>query len=88
MRYLRTIRFVLAGTCAEVSRLISDECDRPLQPAERWSSRLHRINCKSCRRFRVQVQHLQAAVKERRLEPALTADAKQRIAQRLSDVSK
>ncbi|MBB6430002.1 anti-sigma factor family protein [Algisphaera agarilytica] len=79
VRYLKAGLFILSGTCEQVSRLISDECDRPLTSEERWASRVHRLNCKQCRRFRVQVRFLESMLGRQRFAPGLTPQARDRI---------
>ncbi|MEM9418617.1 MAG: zf-HC2 domain-containing protein [Planctomycetota bacterium] len=87
VRYLKAGLFILSGTCEQVSRLISDECDRPLTAEERWASRVHLAYCPQCHRFRVQVRHINSHLKEHRLAPGLSLKARDRIARRLEKLN-
>lgn len=42
-------------TCREVTRIYSDELERPLGLRERTSVRLHRLVCTSCTHYRRQL---------------------------------
>jgi len=48
-------------SCKEVSRLCSEEQDRPLSVKERINLRMHLAICKACTNFRHQMQFLRAA---------------------------
>lgn len=66
MSFVKAIRMLLALHCDESTLLISSGQDRTLAPIERWAVRLHLISCRSCRRFRKQVQYLQDAARRLR----------------------
>ena len=66
MSIVKAIRMLLALHCDESTLLISSGQDRTLAPVERWAVRLHLISCRSCRRFRKQVQYLQDAARRLR----------------------
>ncbi len=53
-------------TCKEISMLLSQEQERPLCRAERWSVRLHLLICAGCSNFRRQIELLRTAVRRYR----------------------
>lgn len=72
--------------CDHSTHLVSNDfCDHgELSTAEQWAVRLHELCCRSCRRFRQQVEFMQraaAALAHRELAESehLPADSKQRI---------
>ena len=72
----------LALRCDESTLLISSGHDRKLAPIDRWAVRLHLISCRSCRRFRKQVQFLQDAARRLRkmaMGQKLPTNVRQRI---------
>ncbi|MEM7627305.1 MAG: hypothetical protein AAF333_17040 [Planctomycetota bacterium] len=84
----RDLKLVLTIRCEQSSRLISDECERRLNPIERFAAALHRVNCRWCRRFRSQVAVLQALAEQPPPAPAqLSPAARQRITRALSERS-
>lgn len=52
---------VLALTCDEATRLVSDGFERELRPMERLALRMHLITCRPCRRMRAQFRLLREA---------------------------
>lgn len=42
-------------TCSEVTRIYSEELERPLRLGERASVRLHRLACTGCTNYRQQL---------------------------------
>ena len=52
----------LRRTCRDVTRLLLESQDRPLQPLEAVSLRLHWLACAGCRRFRDQQRVMRAAL--------------------------
>lgn len=89
MNGLKALRLLLALTCEESTRLISDQCERPLSPVERWAVRLHFISCMPCRRFRKQLAFLHQLLQTRyqhdpRLRAArLSPQTRDRIARQI-----
>lgn len=61
MSFFKAAKLLLTLHCEESTRLMSDGLERDLSAVERWAVRLHFISCKACRRFRKQLQFLQAA---------------------------
>jgi hypothetical protein len=53
---------LLALSCREASRLISESLDRKLTRRERWSLRIHTLLCRICRRFARQMDMIREAV--------------------------
>lgn len=49
--------------CKDVARLLSDEQDRALPPADRARMRLHLVMCEACRNVQEQMQFLRRAMK-------------------------
>jgi len=59
-------------SCKDVTRLCSEEQDRPLTLTERLNLRMHLAICKACTNFRQQMVFLRAATRryrEGRKEP-------------------
>src|SRR5271157_3962610 len=56
---------ILTLHCEEASVLASRELDEPLGLAERLAVRGHTLVCRSCRRFRRQLQFLRVALNRR-----------------------
>jgi hypothetical protein len=84
--------WILTLHCAEASELMSQALDEPLGLAERIALRGHLLACRSCRRFRDQLNLLRDALREIASEPVLatetlSADARHRIALALADAS-
>jgi hypothetical protein len=52
---------ILALSCCEASRLISEQQDRVLTRRERWALRIHTWVCDACRRFRAHLDFLRDA---------------------------
>ena len=90
-----TIKFLLALTCDESARLSSEALDRDLSCVERWAVRLHAISCRSCRRFRRQVElfrnamarYLKIHPDKITLDQTLSTEARERIARAILDRS-
>jgi len=88
--------WILAMPCTRATQLISESLDRELPWRLRAAIRVHQFTCRSCRRFRTQIEALRAAL-ARRLEaeggtpapqtPGLSADARERIRDALRDAS-
>lgn len=55
MSTFKVIRTILTLRCAEAAELISRATDEDLPRAERVALRLHTTLCRSCRRFRKQL---------------------------------
>ena len=55
--------------CSEVTRLCSEEQDRPLSLAERVQMRMHLAICTACRNFRRQMGFLRLASRRYREGP-------------------
>lgn len=53
---------LLTASCEEITRLASQELDRPLTRGERFALRLHLLYCSACRRFRQQIRGLREAM--------------------------
>lgn len=79
---------LLALTCREASRLISDSLDRELTRRERWALRIHTLICTACQRFAQQtrmirdaIAHLPDALREQWSDSAakLSADRRAQI---------
>lgn len=89
MSTLKAIRLLLALTCEESTRFMSDSSERELSRVQRWAVRLHFISCKPCRRFRKQLIFLHEAIRERarratgRGAALLSPSARSRITQRI-----
>ena len=49
--------------CKQVSRLLSDDQDGSLPPAERARMRLHLVICEACRHVDAQMQFLRRAMR-------------------------
>ncbi len=49
-------------SCQDVTRLVLESQDRPLDGLERLSLRLHWLACRSCRRFQHQQHVMQQAL--------------------------
>jgi hypothetical protein len=87
---------ILTLHCEEASVLASRELDEPLGLAERLAVRGHTLVCRSCRRFRRQLQFLRAALNRRDAAPeengpghdALSPEARARIERALMQASR
>jgi hypothetical protein len=64
MSRLRTIWHLLNLPCEGIARLASEALDRDLGLMERIALRSHVLYCKACRRYRRQLGHLRAAMRE------------------------
>jgi hypothetical protein len=53
---------ILALSCREASRLVSESLDRQLTRRERWALRVHTILCVACRRYARQTRMIREAV--------------------------
>jgi hypothetical protein len=90
-----TIKMLFALKCEESTRLVSESMDHDLTPAKRWAVRLHAISCRSCRRFRKQIDFIRHAIAQRadldgaELEsaPGLSRVARARIVRAIADHS-
>ncbi len=80
--------------CSAATRVISESLERRPEWHLRAAVRLHQLTCRSCRRFRRQLELLKAALARRAAgaeppaaEPAatLSAEARMRIRQSLSE---
>jgi hypothetical protein len=54
---------VLALSCREASRLLSESQDRALTRRERWALEIHTLLCGACRRFRAHLEFLRGAAR-------------------------
>lgn len=81
-------------SCKHATRLVSESLDRPLSRRESWTLRLHLSMCALCSRFRAQLMFLSRVAAQSHDAPesfpvetgeTLSADAKARILQALSD---
>lgn len=81
----------LMPNCAEMSRLSSQQLDKPLPLRLRLRMFLHSLVCSWCRRYRNQLRFIHRAaplLHDRNLDsplPGLSPIARQRIVQRLRD---
>ena len=84
MTIFRALRMLLALSCEESTRILSDEFDGEISRLEWWSVRLHAISCGACRRFRRQIVLMHEWLAQRGAQPAeLSPEARERIANRL-----
>ncbi len=65
MSWPKDVLKILTLRCEEASVLTSRELDEPLGLAERLAVRGHTLVCRSCRRFRRQLELLRAALNRR-----------------------
>lgn len=90
-RLLRRLLGWLVAPCAEMARLASESCDRPLTPRERLRLRLHGLICRWCRRYARQIAWLHAAAPRLLEEPpqlhqrAMPEEFRDRLKRRLRD---
>ena len=56
MKFFSAIKLILTLHCEESTRLISDGLERDLSFVERTAVRAHFISCRSCRKFRKQLE--------------------------------
>ncbi len=81
-------------SCEHMSRLASEQQDRPLNTRERVMRRIHLRMCTWCRRYEFQLEFLRNQFKHyaseypNKSEGKLPEDAKKRIFKRISDSSK
>ncbi|ABC33967.1 zf-HC2 domain-containing protein [Burkholderia thailandensis] len=54
---------MLLGKCKDITRLLSDELDRPLSLDERLRIRVHLPACTGCRNYRMQIRVLREAAR-------------------------
>lgn len=54
---------MLLGKCKDITRLLSDELDRPLLLDERLRVRVHLPACTGCRNYRMQIRMLREAAR-------------------------
>lgn len=54
---------MLLGKCKDITRLLSDELDRPLSLDERLRMRVHLPACTGCRNYRMQIRMLREAAR-------------------------
>ncbi|KGC74450.1 zinc-finger family protein [Burkholderia pseudomallei] len=54
---------MLLGKCKDITRLLSDELDRPLSLDERLRVRVHLPACTGCRNYRMQIRMLREAAR-------------------------
>ncbi|CAJ5253092.1 zinc-finger family protein [Burkholderia pseudomallei] len=54
---------MLLGKCKDITRLLSDELDRPLPLDERLRVRVHLPACTGCRNYRMQIRMLREAAR-------------------------
>lgn len=89
---MRDLGMILALSCEEASRLVSDSLDRPLTRSERIALRIHTTICRACRLMQRQLAALHElagrmpASARSQLQtslPRLSSDRKQRIKQLL-----
>lgn len=75
------LRRILALKCAESARLVSESLDRDLSASERWAVRVHACICRSCRRFRHQIEFLRLAARSApgAVSWGLSVEARERI---------
>lgn len=91
MQTLRSILNVLSLSCDESSRLTSDAYERELGRLERYALRVHRLNCRWCRRMSQQFTLLHTLNRRMHRSPgcgccaAMSAQARQRLLDRLAD---
>src|SRR3712207_4203057 len=80
-------------TCQEMTRLLSDELDRPLPWRTRVEMRLHFLICKWCERYKNQLRFLRQAVRRHPEQissdapatPSLSSEAKDRLKRTLRE---
>ncbi len=85
--------WALTLRCRTASELLSRELDEPLNKMEWLGVRGHLISCRSCRRFRRQIQWIRKAIRIRgeshtyskTKDAALTEEARRRIARAIQD---
>jgi hypothetical protein len=91
-RFVKSLGLILTLDCEQSARLTSESLDRPLNRAERWAVKLHRLICAQSRRLDNQItlldqylgnllQNAESQQSVRRLSP----QAKQRIRQKLAE---
>lgn len=61
MGMISNIKMILTLKCDESAELLSKQQDVSLTPSERWALRLHLLICRSCRRYRHQLDFLRRA---------------------------
>ncbi len=81
---------LLSASCEEITRLASQELDRPLSRGERFALNLHLLYCKACRRFRRHIQATRETLLRMGEAPApddvvLPAASRQAIQRRLAE---
>ncbi len=84
---------ILTLHCEEASSLMSRELDEPLGLPERLAVRGHLLVCRSCRRFRRQLQFLRLALQRQNMrleqdgfaQDALSPEARARIERVLAE---
>ncbi|AGK50835.1 MULTISPECIES: zf-HC2 domain-containing protein [Burkholderia] len=54
---------MLLGKCKDITRLLSDELDRPLSLVEQLRVRVHLPACTGCRNYRMQIRVLREAAR-------------------------
>jgi hypothetical protein len=87
---------ILTLHCEEASSLISRELDEPLGLPERLAVRGHVLVCRSCRRFRRQLQFLRVALQRQNArfeqdgfeQDALSPQARARIERALMEADR
>ena len=85
--------WALTLRCKTASELLSRELDEPLNGMEWLGVRGHLISCRSCRRFRRQIQWIRMAIRIRNEshtnseaeDAALTEEARRRIARAIQE---
>ena len=88
-----TIKLILTLACEESTRLVSESLDRDLPWGERWAVRLHAVCCRSCTRYRKQIELLREALRRYGSdtdspafsEASLSADAREKMIRALAD---
>ena len=95
MSILAKIRRVLTLICEDATHLISDSLDRDLTLSERLAVAVHAVLCRSCRRFRQQMDLLRAASQRLAARyhagdwgpspPLLSEEVRQRIRRLIAD---
>ncbi|WP_082710011.1 zf-HC2 domain-containing protein [Burkholderia sp. TSV86] len=54
---------MLLGKCKDITRLLSDQLDRPLSLDERLRVQVHLPTCSGCRNYRLQIRLLRNAAR-------------------------
>jgi hypothetical protein len=54
---------ILTLRCADSTRIVSESLDRELSATERWAIRVHAFVCRSCRRYRRQIEFLRLVMR-------------------------